>query len=416
MKATCKCRAVLRVPEDAEGVISLHCPVCSRRLRVHVPSRQAVRAGAGQRPDRPGQPDPANVAAAPQSSEPADQPVSDDPLEALAYSVEQSPAESRSLRPRKRTISVADAQKRDRRRAERFEKRLTLAAVVLSVGALLSAVIPLPTANPFGSEVRFLWPMSMSIERMIWPLWLYWLAGGASLAAALSARRLARGGALLGIWAGVQVAVTLFLVVAGRFEGVFGGGEVAMVLTAVTATAALTVLVVAHVRMQVRGGAGLRLVGGVAGLIVAAVGLWRLGLVLMGLHAKAQSGAEFGDISEAVISLVMVGLFALTSAAAGVVCGVNSLLATRRRRLSAVVLCLIYIEVAVVSAGALVLGGMGGSTSLLWVVWGLLLALPGTGLLTAGLVATAVWTIRGSQGHFARGAGRASTYTPVHRA
>ena len=392
MRVTCTCGTVLQISPETEGIVQLRCPGCQHQLRVRIPERDTVGAGATSRPTQPSRPS-APMQDAP-SSEPSPAPQ-DDPLAALAYSVERAPAESRRLRPGKRTISVADACLRDRRRAELFEKRVTLVTAILAVVGLLSAVFPLSieSRGPVGDAI--LWPIVMSIRSSIWPLWLYWLAAGVSLAVGLAGRKLPRGAALAGIWGG-PLLLSLAYGVSATSDMPSAPGAWTMLSLAILA-ASLAVLVVAHVRQQVRGGTGLRVVGAIAGAIVLAAGLWQMGSMLWNLDKASQLGV--GYVAGSMASVLMLALAMLTgiSAAAGAVCAVNSLLPVRRRKLSAVVLCLIYAEVGMVAVMVLVIVALAGVGPMSWVVWGGLVTIPPAGLLVAGLVATVVWVTRGNR-------------------
>lgn len=403
MKATCKCGAVLRIPSNAEGVVTLRCPVCSRRVRVHATSHQAVAAGGG-RPDKPGSPQPTDSpkrpASAPSQSPqapPADS-ADGDPLSALAYSVETAPDPVRRLHPGKRTISVAHARERDQQRAELFEKRLTLTAVLLGVAGLVSAVIPLPLPQLFaGTAMPMIWPIGVSIQATIWPLWLYWLAAAASGAVGLWARKQFRGVALLCIWGGIVVVSVLYSLVARYAEQAVRSVDLLQIVSSVMLLAILGVLAVAHIRLQVRGGSGLRGVGAIAGGVLAAGSVWQLVLVIQQIRLVMAFQQVTGQDGTVMLPFLGVGLMAAMSAAAGIVCLVNSLRAHRRRKLSAMVLCLIYTELGIAIAVMLAIAAIQGTALIPWALVIILLTVPGAGLLLAGIVAVAVWAIRGQQ-------------------
>jgi hypothetical protein len=104
-----------------------------------------------------------------------------------------------------------------------------------------------------------------------------------------------------------------------------------------------------------------------------------------------------GQGGTVMLPFLGVGLMAAMSAAAGIVCLVNSLRAHRRRKLSAMVLCLIYTELGIAIAVMLAIAAIQGTALIPWALVIILLTVPGAGLLLAGIVAVAVWAIRGQQ-------------------
>jgi hypothetical protein len=61
------------------------------------------------------------------------------------------------------------------------------------------------------------------------------------------------------------------------------------------------------------------------------------------------------------------------------------------------VLCLIYTELGIAIAVMLAIAAIQGTALIPWALVIILLTVPGAGLLLAGIVAVAVWAIRGQQ-------------------